>query len=95
MAEVQHFKNLDRSSLQITHCSGHIVLNTRVHAASSWPRDSLLLILMVHLLPYYINLIVSLQNRHRNTRSYKMSTLVVPFAKFTKVNQVCMEQEIK
>ena len=45
MAELQHFKILDRPSVQITHCSGRIGLKTRVHAASSWPRDSLPLVL--------------------------------------------------
>ena len=46
MAELQHFKILDRPSVQITHCSGRIGLKTRMHAASSWPRDSLPLVLI-------------------------------------------------
>ena len=32
--------------MQITHCSGRIGLKTRMHAASSWPRDSLPLVLI-------------------------------------------------
>ena len=46
MAELQHFKILDRPSVQITHCSGRIGLKMRMHATSSWPRDSLPLVLI-------------------------------------------------
>ena len=65
MAELQYFKNLDRPSVQITHCSGRIGLNMRVLAASSWPRDSLPLVLIFAcLMVKYVNAIFYQSQSH-------------------------------
>ena len=45
-AKLQYFIILELPSVYITHCSGCVGLKTRMHAASSWPRDSLPLILI-------------------------------------------------
>ena len=41
VAELQRFNVLELPSVCITHCSGRVGQKTRMHAASSWPRDSL------------------------------------------------------